>query len=747
MIPSNMLDRMVVYKSGAADLPGEFAGGIIRVFTKKAPEENFFNIGITTGYRASTTFQNAPTTGSGKLDFLGFDNGDRAIPDRVPGATQRFNNLPSAQRAELINQLPNRWAVNYRNASPDLRINVNLGRRFDLGGLRIGNLTGVNYSNTNQYADVELNSYTNGETQGELEVRSNDQQFANNARLGILHNWLFRFNPNFSIEFKNLFNQLGSNETVVRNATDFVEGRPIALYSQRFESRSIYTGQLIGNNTLGEGRTDIDWRLGYAYTHRTEPDWRRVRYVDEPLTAAISNQPVLINAGRFFSELNENVFTAGGDVEHKLGDLAAEDAIKLKAGFYAERKDRDFDARFFGYTNGDTTRKRLPVDQIFSPENVTGRDLSAFSVQEEYNPSNRYDAANTLLAGYAQAYVPFGRFNATVGLRMEYNRQELNSRNRGGNRINVDNPVVSPLPSVNIAYNLSDKQLVRVAYAYTVNRPEFRELAPFRYYDFNINADIEGNEFLETAQIHNADVRWEYYPSPSELVSFGVFYKYFNKPIESYLRTQPGAISYTFVNADNATSYGAEIEIRKSFSELSQSRFFQSLSVVANASYIFSNIDMGPSVRVGSAVSSTPLPVSGLVDRNRPMQNQSPYLVNGGLYYSDEKAGLQVNVLYNVFGKRVFAVGSLEEPTIYEMPRSVVDFNITKNIGPKLEVRFSAQDILNQAFRLEQDYNNDAKIEGGADGNQVIRSFRRGQYFTVGINYNFNRKSLTPTTN
>jgi hypothetical protein len=93
-------------------------------------------------------------------------------------------------------------------------------------------------------------------------------------------------------------------------------------------------------------------------------------------------------------------------VEHKLGDLAAENAIKLKAGVYAERKDRNFDARFFGYVNGDTTLKRLPVDQIFNPENVSGGDINTFAVQEEFNPSNRYEAANTLLAGYARQTFP-----------------------------------------------------------------------------------------------------------------------------------------------------------------------------------------------------------------------------------------------------------------------------------------------------------------------------------------------------
>jgi hypothetical protein len=126
------------------------------------------------------------------------------------------------------------------------------------------------------------------------------------------------------------------------------------------------------------------------------------------------------------------------------------------------------------------------------------------------------------------------------------------------------------------------------------------------------------------------------------------------------------------------------------------------------------------------------------------MQNQSPYLINAGLYFSDDQLGLQINALYNVSGKRVFAVGSIENPTIYEMPRNVLDLNITKSIGQKTDIRFSAQDILNNAVRLEQDFNRDGNITGS--DRQTIRSFRRGQYYTLGFIYNFNRKSITPAT-
>jgi outer membrane receptor protein involved in Fe transport len=748
MIPSNMIDRMLIFKSGAAELPGEFAGGVIKVYTKQAPEENFTNVAFSTSYRAGTSFNTVPKTEGGRLDWLGFDDGDRALPGSFPRTSQLFNGRSDQQRAGLINQLPNNWGVNNVTAPLDYRFNVNLGRRFNIGSVRIGNLTGINYSSTNQYNDVTSSFYANGDNAGETARRYDDKLFVYNSRLGILHNWSFRFNPNFLIEFKNLFNQLGFSETLNRSGAYVAgENREEQSYSQRFESRSIYSGQLVGKNSFNDGRTDLNWQLGLGYTRRTEPDWRRLVYFreagsDQPFSAAISGQPVLMYGGRFFSELDETALTAAAGVEHKLGPADKEDPIKLKAGFYTERKDREFSARFFGYVNGTAEDKALPVGEMFSPERVTGE--GNFTAVEDTKPTDTYTAANTLLAGYASAYLPIGdKFSATLGLRVESNQQELSSRD-GSGPVKVDNLVVSPLPSANLVYNLSDKQLLRVAYAYTVNRPEFRELAPFNYFDFALNADIIGNRKLTTAKIQNVDARWEYYPSPSELISFGAFYKHFRNPVENLLR-EGSLISYTFINAEEATSYGVEAEIRKSFSELSSSRFIQNLTFVGNASYIISNVNLGRFTVVDPLVNPEPLEVGALVDQNRPLQNQSPYLINGGFYYSDDQLGLQVNALYNIFGKRLFAVGTIANPSIYEMPRGVLDLNITKSLGQKFELRLNFQDLLNQRVRLEQDFNRDGKITGS--DRQTVRSLRRGQYFTLGVVYNFNRKTQTPTSN
>jgi outer membrane receptor protein involved in Fe transport len=749
LVPSSVIDRMLIFKSGAGELPGEFAGGIIQIYTKNVPDENFITAGISTGVRFGTTFNNVQKIPGGGLDFLGFDDGSRKIPSNFPAMNYSqppaFNDLSDVNRATLVNQLPNNWKANSQNVSPDLRLNFAIGRRFKVKNWTVGNLTSINYSNTNQYANITLDAYNyDGKGGSDKIFQYNDNQILNNIRLGILHNWLFRINAKNSIEFKNLFNQMSFAETTLRTGQDIENTRTdVQSYSYRFESRSIYSGQLIGKHEIGE-RTNFNWVLGAAYTNQNVPDWRRARTIREinttnPYALVIPSNPNPVEAGRFNSSLNETVFSATANLERKIGKSENEEtASKLRIGFYTERKDRDFKSRFFGYQRvGNISEiNKLPVSEAFSPAIVTG-NANSLTVAEGTLPSDKYTAANTLLAGYASAFIAVNpKLSVSLGMRVEYNDQEIQSRLRNFETIKRSNPVLSPLPSVNITYDLSDKSLFRLAYAMSVNRPEFRELAPFDFYDFNLNANVIGNFKLNTAQIQNVDARWELYPSPDELISVGAFYKYFTNPIETFLLyPATGALSYTFVNSANATSYGLEIEARKSFAGVSENKFLQNLSIAANASLINSQINIGKTVEVTDPSGTVnTLDVSGVQETKRPMMNQSPYLVNVGLYYNDEKSGWQWNLLYNVFGPRIFAVGNIDAPTVYEMPRNVIDFTVTKRIKNNLEIRAGIQDILNNPVRLAQDADRNGKIDGT---DTTVRSFKRGSYFTIGLSYNF----------
>jgi outer membrane cobalamin receptor len=270
---------------------------------------------------------------------------------------------------------------------------------------------------------------------------------------------------------------------------------------------------------------------------------------------------------------------------------------------------------------------------------------------------------------------------------------------------------------MNFAFNYSEKSLVRVAYSKTVNRPVFRELAPFNFYDFDRNANLYGNPDLRTADIHNVDLRWENYPSKNESISLAVFYKHFNNPIESEIIGGSNII-YTYRNAMSAKNFGVELELKKSFEDVTSNSFFSKFSVVLNAAAISSTVDLG---NVANQ------------QKERAMQGQSPYIINTGLNYNHPETGWQFNLSHNVFGKRIYAVGDLDQnATQYEMPRHQLDFTMSKELGNRWQVKFGVQDILNAPYKLTQDSNRDEEIN---DADEPISYFKTGQYVSFGLSF------------
>ncbi|GAB3892457.1 TonB-dependent receptor [Spirosoma agri] len=761
IIPSNILDRMIVYKSGSAELPGDFAGGIVKIYTKRRPSSNFFDVGLTFGYRPGTTGKQVQSHDRGGLSALGLWSPNQTVPTSFPTRSGDFNALGAPQRAAYARLLPNSWGLTNVSVMPDVRFALNTGRRFDVGNVQISNLTSINYSLTNQATDIDFSVYENGAVANAINQSYKDASYARQSRLGLLHNWSLRFSPTFTLEWKTLFNQMGNQETVVRQGQNFDSNADIRSYSQRFENRSILTTQVSGDHQLNE-LTKLNWIAGYGYSGRWEPDWKRARY-QAPLNSGENGtytlvtplSPNPIDVGRFYSKLNEQTVSLIGNYDHTFGNPTDREPNHLKMGVYGERRVRDYSARFYGYnsipgavSDGSIVQQQ-PIGSIFAPENVNGQP-GRLSLQDGTSDFDSYRGSNTYGAAYVSGDINISaRTNVTLGLRGEYNVQGLMSQRMGADRQLVDRAIFSPLPSINITHKLNDRHNVRLAYSATVNRPELRELAPFQYFDFNLLAVVTGNTELTTATIQNVDLKWEFYPSPNELISVTGFYKHFRNPIESFLLPTGNGFSYSFINAPTARNYGIEVEMRKGFQQ-SGSKFLQNMQVVANASLINSRVTLGDFIRAPDATSTVvDVPLKDLADRQRPLANQSPYLINAGVYYQEPNSGLQWNVLYNVYGPRIFAVGTRNNPTIYELPRHAIDLNVSKTFNQKIELRLGIQDILNQATRYAQDFNGDGKI--GKDltsqtvsADQVFRSFRRGQYVTLTGVYTFGRRTIVP---
>jgi outer membrane receptor for ferrienterochelin and colicin len=730
IIPSGLLDRMMVYKSGAAELPGDFAGSIVEVSTKSAAEENFTNISLSGGYRAGTSFTTQQSQQRSSTEWLTFDNGFRDLPKDAPADYSAFGN--NAPKIELESRkFANTWGLENVNVGPDVRFGVDLGRNFDLGSVGVSSINSVSYSRTSQYNNIEFNRYQNYEEDGTSVDFFNykDDQFTQNARIGLLSNWSFRVGPKTRIEFKNLYNRMGSTQTTIREGDNDFRTQYYRNYSFRYTERAVYSGQLEGRHDLKPNVSKITWLAGYTNASRNEPDWKRLVTArpqnsgDEvPFVVVIPYSTSASNAAHFYQNLNEYNVTNRLDYEHKFNVREGVSPFELKTGYWIEYKDRSFDARTIGHVvHGaglDPEIGNLPFDEIFDPSNVAYN--GGHTISENTQVTDSYTASNFLAAGYASFNFSLSkRLHVIPGVRVEYNHQKLQTA-EGVGSAKVDNPVTSFLPFLNMSYDLNDKALVRLAYSKTVNRPEFREIAPFSFYDFDNQANILGNSHLTIADIHNIDLRWEYYPSSSESISAGVFYKYFNNPIEANIDPGTDDPVFFFNNADKAQDLGVEVEMRKALASSSSMRLLNNTSVVLNATYIYSVINLKNDDGT-------------LVEKDsRPMQGQSPYIVNAGLFYNDEELGLQVNAQYNIFGKRIAFVGVPGKPTWWEMPRNLLDLSISKRVGQFVDIRLGVSDLLNSKMVIREDANLDNDLKDN-DTNKVVRSTRNGQYITFGV--------------
>ncbi len=760
MLPSSAIDRILIYKSGAGELPGEFAGGVVKVYTKLAPTENFTSINIGTGFRVGTTFQDGLTHKGSPTDFLGFQNGSRSLPAGLPNVRD-FRNLESERGYPATSEWGrkmgnNNWKIQQENIAPDLRLNYTMGRRFRVGGAEIGNLTALAYSNTQQqiknakyirYGDLIADSK-------DLDASYLDNVGTNNVRFSAISNWSVTLNRYNKIEFRNFFNQIGMKETLQREGADFKQGGANQINrftSLRFEQRSIYSSQLSGKHNLGGERSVLKWLGGFSYTHRQEPDFKRYfqtrnNTAESKFTITTPIAPNSRENSRFFSRLNEYVFTGSVNYELALNDKKEEEnPAKLRAGIYAENKSRTFGSRTLGYTRPPNFDNAIDLsqhpEQLFAPENINGTTNFAF-VESTNTKTDAYKATNFMLAPYLSIYYPLtDKFSIALGARLEYNDQQilLDSTSSGGTNLGFvskkgGKAIATFLPSINLTYNLDDKSLLRLAYSSSINRPEFRELAPFAYYEPNLDAIQIGNPYLGIARIQNVDLRFEYYPTPSETITFGVFYKYFKNPIENQIISTNGPYTYSFLQAKNAQTYGVETEIRKGFANATG--FFKDITLVLNASYLISNIKNQDRITFfdGSTAST-----EGTLPKNRIMFGQSPYLINGGIFYNNEETKWQINLLYNVFGRRLFAIGNItDSPSQYEMPRHSLDLTVTKGFGNGFEVRFGAQELLNPAFRVVEDFKDNGKGKLDKDERKAtLFENRRGQYFTLSLGYKF----------
>lgn len=724
LFPSNLLENIVISKSYTPDLIGNFSGGLVQVTTKEFPDKLSLNFSTSSSYNSISTSKDFLTYSAGEKKILffnsGMDNGSRQMPSVFPDQTILSSNFNLQEVKAFSRALTNNWEQKNSSAPLNGGFQLSAGNNFTIGKSNsLGVFGAYTYSNSFSSKKSERQSFQNDDL---LESKYTGNQSEYSVLWGGLLNMSFRAGENNKFSFKNTYVFSSEDRTDYQEGINNPQTQDRKLYSTRFVERNMLSTQISGEHYIGSfGKLRISWKAAYSEADRDEPDYKTLRYQRETGTdgkyyASLSTgEPNSLGGGRFFSWLKDINRSAESNFEFNFKPVKKIE-VKTKLGVFYNRSSRNFSARLFAPKLVDANNFLLfyeSPDSLFRSENI---DTNKILYYELTRKSDSYNATEDLAAGFLMFDVPVGKLRTVIGARLESNMSRLSSFDQIGDPIHRNVNKNDILPSVNLTYALNPKINLRAGYYQSISRPEFREIAPFSFYDFTEQIFTIGNPELERNIIRNYDLRFEFFPNAGEIVSLSLFYKKFDSPIEEVFVPNSGGDNRikTYQNAKGgANNYGAELEFRKNLGFIAKPlKYF---SINTNISVINSKVDLS-----GIGTTATNL--------ERRLQGQSPYTVNVGLYYDNTNSGTSVNLSYNRFGKRISEVGLEGLSDIEENGRDVLDLSVIQKLFKNFEVKLSVKDILAQDYLFTQEIN-------GRE--EMFKKFNAGTGYSLSLSFKY----------
>jgi TonB-dependent receptor len=759
VIPSNMIDNLLVYKTPAPELPSDFAGATIQIHTKNVTEENGLEVSYQAGLIGGTTFKDFYQYKGGKTDFLGFDDGTRKLPDNVPsteemiilqdfrdGTPQEVIDSRKAELTEIARAFSETSTAQKQTAPIDNKLSVDFSFYKPIKKVKISNITSFQYKIASFSDQTKRATYEVYDTVYDTSVyvyNFTDDVYRKSVQWGGLHNWSFS-TKNSVIEFRNLFNQVGTTKTTFRNGIDYYRDADKVQASElAYSSRTLYSGQVSGDHKLAGDKLTVGWIAGYNYGSKMEPDNRRIYTISQRVMGDNDEYEYLpyildysstVNTelnGRIFTETKENIYTLSANAEYKL--LVGNWQPSIKTGIYYENKGRDFNIRTFGIakaviqSNFNNGILYQPLDSVYADTNYNY--INGVKLEENTSPEYSYQASSKLVAAYLGLKIPIvSVFSLYGGIRVEkFDRVLGGFQSKESLDPDIILDTLNIYPSAILTYNITNKSIFRLSYGSTVNRPEYREIAPYAFYDFEQSATVYGNPDLKDSYIQNIDLRYEYYPTPVDFITIGAFYKKFKDPIELNLFPASNGWDFVAVNSISAELKGIELEIRKSFSALNGgtgfTNFIKNMAITFNGAYIDGVVTKDNDY---------------VRDKKRALYGQSPYILNLGLYYQDDIRGWSGSLLYNLMGPRIVIVGTPTIPNVYELSRSLLDFTISRKLGNHTTLKLGAKNLLDAPVIYQQTFKVVLKDQTNeVERKQDIRSYTPGRSYYLTISYRF----------
>ncbi|NEZ03937.1 TonB-dependent receptor [Wenzhouxiangella sp. XN201] len=729
LFPTGVIESIRVQKSYSPDLPGDFGGGVVEIRTRGIPEEDFLEMSVSVGGREGTTFSDGLTYEGGDRDFLGMDDGTRELPTAIAEAVEDGGTLTAAgpfnpdglspEELEMLGEsFPAIYEVDRRQVGPDLGLSVEGGKLFEFSDdWTAGITTAVMWSDAYQTRIEERRSFI---PLGDGSLRPNDDYEIERSTRDIeLSGFLtagLQYSENHRIDLTSMLLRQTQDETFIQEGFNLDEDGIVRFTELEWEERELLSQQLRGEHTFGFlGDTTLEWDYADSRARRDVPDQRRYRYDPDNVSDFIFSRRS-DNLVRRFSKLEDDATDYGIDLAVPFGV----DGFTGNVSFGGRRLDKSRDSSIRRFQFDGVNRLPFDLRRNENPETFFNPDFigpGAVVIKESTRETDNYTALLEVDARYANLDMTFfERLRVTGGIRIEDWEQNVTTfqlLNPGATPVVAELADEDRLPAFSATWYMTENQQIRASYAETLVRPDFKELSPAPFTDPVLNREVIGNAELVPSQIEHMDLRWEYYPEPSELISLGIFHKSIINPIE--VTVEAGVEQrLTYANADEAENYGAELEWRKSLGFLGE---FLEIGPVWNRLYLAGNYSW-----VESEIFIEDLGI--LTNEFRPLQGQSPYVANVQIGYDDEERDFSATLLLNAVGERIVEVGVLGAPDKKEQPAPDLDLVIQWRWFDLLDFKAEFSNLLDSAFEVRQ-------------GKEITQRYTRGREFSLGVSWEY----------
>jgi len=744
LFPTNMLSNVLVIKSARADLPADFTGGVIDIITKDFPAKQEFSISASMSFNPDMHFNdNYLSYEGGQTDFLGFDDGTRkdkifntflgnAYDPRLNATTTGLTTIN-----HISNQFNPQMAPNNDTSGMNYNFGVSYGNQFNFdNGHSFGFLGSLSYRKEQTvFENTQDNIYNFSPNRTELSFEENRLQTGTIGGENIIASGLFgmTYKTNASkFKFNALHIQNGeSTSGRFRQLTRFSDFIDFNKFNLEYNERSISNGTLSGLHNLTESQFKVEWTLSGTQAKVHDKDVRNTTFQDEEGIFSFQENT---EPKRIWRTLDEYNLVGKVDLTKRFTFLK-EDAV-LKFGAFSSLKERNFSIAQYSVSSnftserdwanygGDPNQLFNPVNLI-SPTNDSGTYINPQTTIRQ--DANIFNARQQNLAAYVSNEFNISpKLKSIIGFRFENYQVFYTGENSQLGQVFNDEQIISEnnlFPSTNFIYSLTDNKNLRFAYSLTTARPSFKEASIAEIYDPLSNLFFIGNINIKPTYIDNFDLRYEAFGEDAQLFAMSLFYKNLTDPIEIGF-VAASTSNYKPLNLENANVFGIELEVRQKLSNWIAG--LRNFNLNFNGSYIISDEKYSED--------ELKLRTLGLRDgetlgTSRPLQGQSPYLINAGLDYNNTDKGIRGGFYYNVQGKTLEVVGDGFYPDVFTIPFHSLNFNFTKQFKNNTSLTLRVRNLL--------DDERESLFEGYGGTTEYFRLRHIGRSFSLGYSIKF----------